>query len=86
MLVPRQTTIPSVVRIKPGALDRLGIYAEREKLTGAAREELRIGALREGPELGLGLAVQRRKRLACAAGTERLSPVRTSRGSRAPPR
>ena len=31
MLVPRQTTIPSVVRIKPGALDRLGIYAEREK-------------------------------------------------------
>ena len=33
MLVPRQTTIPSVVRIKPGALDRLGIYAEREKFT-----------------------------------------------------
>jgi glycerol-1-phosphate dehydrogenase [NAD(P)+] len=31
MLVPRQTTIPSVVRIKPGALDRLGIYAERQK-------------------------------------------------------
>src|SRR5580700_6828138 len=31
MLVPRQTTIPTVVRIKPGALDRLGIYAERQK-------------------------------------------------------
>jgi glycerol-1-phosphate dehydrogenase [NAD(P)+] len=31
MLAPRHTTIPSVVRIKPGALDRLGIYAERQK-------------------------------------------------------
>jgi hypothetical protein len=36
MLVPRQTTIPSVVRIKPGALDRLGIYAERENFTRIA--------------------------------------------------
>jgi glycerol-1-phosphate dehydrogenase [NAD(P)+] len=36
MLTPRQTTIPSVVRIKPGALDRLGIYAERQKFTRIA--------------------------------------------------
>ena len=33
MLVPKQTTIPSVVRVKPGALDRLGIYVQREKFT-----------------------------------------------------
>src|ERR1700756_3900347 len=31
MLAPKQTTIPSLVRVKPGALDRLGIYAERHK-------------------------------------------------------
>ena len=36
MLVPKQTTIPSVVRVKPGALDRLGIYVEREKFTQIA--------------------------------------------------
>lgn len=29
MLIQRQTAIPSLVRVKPGALDRLGIYAER---------------------------------------------------------
>lgn len=29
MLTPKQTTIPAVVRVKPGALDRMGIYAER---------------------------------------------------------
>lgn len=29
MLTPKQTAIPSLVRVKPGALDRLGIYAER---------------------------------------------------------
>lgn len=29
MLMSRQTAIPSLVRVKPGALDRLGIYAER---------------------------------------------------------
>lgn len=29
MLIPKQTTIPSVVRVKPDALDRMGIYAER---------------------------------------------------------
>jgi glycerol-1-phosphate dehydrogenase [NAD(P)+] len=29
MLSPRQTSIPSLVRVKPGALDRMGIYAER---------------------------------------------------------
>jgi glycerol-1-phosphate dehydrogenase [NAD(P)+] len=29
MLTPKQTTIPSLVRVKPGALDRMGIYAER---------------------------------------------------------
>lgn len=32
MLTPRQATIPSLVRVKPGALDRLGIYAERHGL------------------------------------------------------
>jgi glycerol-1-phosphate dehydrogenase [NAD(P)+] len=32
MLIPKQTTIPSLVRMKPGALDRMGIYAERHKL------------------------------------------------------
>jgi glycerol-1-phosphate dehydrogenase [NAD(P)+] len=29
MLNPRQMIIPTLVRVKPGALDRLGIYAER---------------------------------------------------------
>ena len=29
MLIPKQTTIPALVRVKPGALDRMGIYAER---------------------------------------------------------
>jgi len=29
MLNPRQTVIPTLVRVKPGALDRLGIYAQR---------------------------------------------------------
>ena len=28
-LMPRQTPIPALVRVKPGALERLGIYAER---------------------------------------------------------
>jgi glycerol-1-phosphate dehydrogenase [NAD(P)+] len=32
MLIPKQTVIPTVVRVKPGALDRLGIYAERDRL------------------------------------------------------
>ncbi|MGA8660558.1 MAG: iron-containing alcohol dehydrogenase, partial [Chthoniobacterales bacterium] len=31
MLIPRQTAIPALVRIKPGALDRMGIYAERHE-------------------------------------------------------
>ena len=31
MLIPKQTTIPSLVRMKPGALDRMGIYAERHE-------------------------------------------------------
>jgi glycerol-1-phosphate dehydrogenase [NAD(P)+] len=31
MLIPKQTTIPSLVRVKPGALDRMGIYAERHE-------------------------------------------------------
>ena len=26
MLIPKQTTIPALVRVKPGALDRMGIY------------------------------------------------------------
>ena len=29
MLIPKQTTVPTLVRVKPGALDRMGIYAER---------------------------------------------------------
>jgi glycerol-1-phosphate dehydrogenase [NAD(P)+] len=32
MLIPKQTVIPSLVRVKPGALDRVGIYAERDRL------------------------------------------------------
>ncbi len=31
MLIPRQTAIPALVRVKPGALDRIGIYAERHE-------------------------------------------------------
>lgn len=31
MLNPKQVTIPSLVRVKPGALDRLGIYAQRHQ-------------------------------------------------------
>src|SRR5215469_7108314 len=31
MLSPKQTVIPAVVRVKPGALDRMGIYAERHE-------------------------------------------------------
>ncbi|HEY5752733.1 MAG TPA: iron-containing alcohol dehydrogenase family protein [Chthoniobacterales bacterium] len=33
MLTPKQTTIPAVVRVKPDALDRMGIYAERNAFT-----------------------------------------------------
>ena len=29
MLIPKQTAIPSLVRVKPGALDRMGVYARR---------------------------------------------------------
>ncbi len=29
MLTPRQAAIPSLVRVKPGALDRMGLYAKR---------------------------------------------------------
>ena len=31
MLIPKQTAIPALVRVKPGALDRIGIYAERHE-------------------------------------------------------
>jgi glycerol-1-phosphate dehydrogenase [NAD(P)+] len=31
MLIPRQTVIPALVRVKPGALDRMGIYAGRQQ-------------------------------------------------------
>ena len=31
MLIPRQTAIPALVRVKPGALDRMGIYAGRQE-------------------------------------------------------
>jgi len=33
MLIPKQTAIPALVRVKPGALDRMGIYAERHAFT-----------------------------------------------------
>jgi glycerol-1-phosphate dehydrogenase [NAD(P)+] len=33
MLIPRQTAIPALVRVKPGALDRIGIYAGRREFT-----------------------------------------------------
>jgi glycerol-1-phosphate dehydrogenase [NAD(P)+] len=33
MLIPRQTAIPALVRVKPGALDRIGIYAGRDEFT-----------------------------------------------------
>src|SRR5258708_12384496 len=36
MLAPKQTTIPTLVRVKPGALDRLGIYAERHEFARIA--------------------------------------------------
>ncbi|HEY5779948.1 MAG TPA: iron-containing alcohol dehydrogenase family protein [Terrimicrobiaceae bacterium] len=35
MLSPKQTAIPTFVRVKPGALDRMGIYAERCGFTRA---------------------------------------------------
>jgi glycerol-1-phosphate dehydrogenase [NAD(P)+] len=31
MLIPKQTAIPALVRVKPGTLDRMGIYAERNE-------------------------------------------------------
>jgi hypothetical protein len=36
MLIPKQTAIPSLVRLKPGALDRMGIYAEGSSAESAA--------------------------------------------------
>lgn len=36
MLTARQTAIPALVRVKPGALDRLGVYAERHGFTRVA--------------------------------------------------
>jgi len=36
MLNPRQTAIPSLVRVKPGALDRVGLYAERNEFPRVA--------------------------------------------------
>jgi glycerol-1-phosphate dehydrogenase [NAD(P)+] len=36
MLTPRQVAIPSLVRVKPGALDRLGVYADRYAFSRAA--------------------------------------------------
>ena len=36
MLIPRQTAIPALVRVKPGALDRIGIYAGRNEFTRVA--------------------------------------------------
>ena len=31
MLIPKQTAIPALVRVKPGALDRMGVYAKRHE-------------------------------------------------------
>lgn len=36
MLTSRQTSIPSLVRVKPGALDRIGVYLDRYRLRRAA--------------------------------------------------
>jgi glycerol-1-phosphate dehydrogenase [NAD(P)+] len=36
MLQPTQISIPTLVRVKPGALDRLGIYLRRDQRTSAA--------------------------------------------------
>jgi glycerol-1-phosphate dehydrogenase [NAD(P)+] len=36
MLTPRLAAIPSLVRVKPGALDRLGLYAKRQTFSRAA--------------------------------------------------
>lgn len=36
MLSSRQTAIPSLVRVKPGALDRVGLYAQRNEFTRVA--------------------------------------------------
>lgn len=36
MLMTRQAVIPSLVRVKPGALDRMGLYAERHKFCKVA--------------------------------------------------
>jgi glycerol-1-phosphate dehydrogenase [NAD(P)+] len=36
MITPRQAAIPSLVRVKPGALDRLGIYAKRKGIARTA--------------------------------------------------
>lgn len=36
MITPRQTAIPAMVRVKPGALDRLGIYLARHGFREAA--------------------------------------------------
>ena len=33
MLIPKQTAIPTLVRVKPGALDRMGVYAGRYGFT-----------------------------------------------------
>jgi glycerol-1-phosphate dehydrogenase [NAD(P)+] len=35
MLIPRHAAIPSLVRIKPGALDRVGLYARRQRFSRA---------------------------------------------------
>jgi glycerol-1-phosphate dehydrogenase [NAD(P)+] len=68
MITPRQIAIPTLVRAKPGALDRLGIYARRHEFRRVAllhshdllaklRERVEAGLAREGIELVLRLPV-----------------------------
>jgi hypothetical protein len=42
MLIPKQTAIPALVRVKPGALDRMGIYAERHEFIRVVGFSVRI--------------------------------------------
>jgi hypothetical protein len=38
MLIPKQTAIPALVRVKPGALDRVGVYAKRHEFMRVLRD------------------------------------------------
>lgn len=68
MLTLKQVSIPSLVRVKPGALDRIGIYARRhdfkrvvllhsQDLLPALLERLKIALSNDGIELKQTLAI-----------------------------